>query len=193
MGEPQPVPSDSPYTAHMKPGDMPTGEYRQVFPDGDGRMIIDHDRLAALYRLWSSKAIFPDLPDRASFAPEHFAPWMGNLSIVDYERPTQRFHIRLSGVVLTQFHGMDQTGKYLDEILSPTHRPRILQEYTAALERRGPVYSVWRGGTASRLSVHRLIMPCLAGGTDVDQLLVGLYLDGFPQMAKRIGLYRGAR
>lgn len=187
------MPSDSSYTSHVTPGGVPTAEYRQVFPDGDGRMTIDHDRLDALYRLWMSKSIFPELPDRACFAPEHFAPWMGNLMIVAPELPARRLHIRLSGVVLTQFYGKDLTGKYLDDILLAEHRPRVLGEYAAVLERRLPSYSVWQGGEAGRLTVRRLILPCLAGGPGIDQFLVGLYLEGFPQMARRIGLYRGAR
>lgn len=154
----------------------------------DRQLRIAHPLLERLLRLWNLRRADRRLPRRGDFLPEaDLWPWMGHLAIVAVERHPLRFRVRLAGTELAAYAGADFTGRHLDEMISPHLQDEVLSPYHACLREQLPQYTTFvpqlPEPTYRRL--HRLLLPCSNDGRDIDQMIVGIYADGWDPLRHR--------
>lgn len=157
-------------------------------PSNPSIPIVSHPKLAGLLNLWLARYDGRTLPSRAAFSVEDFRPWMGNLGIIEVERPVLRFRVRLYGVHLTAFDDREFTGKYMDEILLPEWREAVLGHYRRCVETRLPVHVTGPSGRKDWLVLNRLLLPCASDGRTVDRIILGLYPENPDREGSRTGL-----
>jgi hypothetical protein len=156
--------------------------------EGSSQLRIEHPSLQSLYKLWDARRGIRRFPTRRDFLPEaDLHPWMGHLGIVEVEYCPQRFRVRLAGTEVAQYDGADFTGHYLDEIVPPNGRAEILSPYHACLRDQAPQYSSFvpplPGATYRKL--HRLLLPCSSNGSEIDQIIVGIYAENWDRLRHR--------
>ncbi len=85
-----------------------------------------------------------------------------------------RYRWRFWGSNLTDFFGVEMTGKFIDEAYTPEAARQIIAAYDWILEFQEPHYWVRRGGLAydnqEHLRYERLICPILGPSGDIDHL-----------------------
>jgi hypothetical protein len=136
--------------------------------------------LQELLRLWEDTArAARGLPSRRRFAFEIMRPWLGHVAIWTVEWNPLRFRAALIGLQLVEWEGQEGTGRYLDEVMSETHRSRALARYTHVAT-TGAWYAdkarLRENGTAVAI-LHRLMLPCADDGVTVDAILTAIYRD----------------
>jgi hypothetical protein len=80
------------------------------------------------------------LPRRTDFDPTDVAYCLGNVALVEIEPPF-RPRYRLVGTRLADLLGEDPTGRYVDEMYSPSIRNDALAAYRRTIETGEPDYS----------------------------------------------------
>lgn len=139
---------------------------------------FQHERLARLHAFWAERGREGRLPARSAFLAEEFRPWMGHIMMTDVT-PARRFRVRLCGLAIVEYVGMDLTGRFLDEVGAIAAQETILAPYHACVRDRAPksdtIEAPYEGATVSRL--HRLLLPCSEDGETVDRIVTGVYAD----------------
>ena len=117
-------------------------------------------------------------PRRADIAPDDIRDLLGNIMIVDVERPAGgqpeplRFRYRLVGTRVVEYNGGEFTGKYLGEIGWPEEAD-LLRSYIDMVESRRPCFGViyWAlvEGDTGHCEFAR--MPLSEDGVTVTQVL----------------------
>lgn len=158
-----------------------------ILPDLSPPMVA-HPKLAGLLDLWLARFDGRNLPSRTAFSFEDFRPWMGNLGIIEVERPALRFRFRLYGVQLVEFDDQDFTGRYLDEVLPSERVQAILALYRRCVETGLPVHITGPSGRKDWLVMNRLLLPCATDGRTVDRIILGLYPENPDRQEGRTGL-----
>jgi hypothetical protein len=165
-------------------------------PVAEGIVILQHPdslnaarnrrKLRDLYLLWKARASFDRIPRRASFIPEDFKPWMGNIAIVGVEGTPPRFLLRLIGNRIVDYDGANFTGRYLDEVLQGPVRDAVLAQYADCARSGLPMAFRYRlesygtrGGDRGLTAIDKLFLPMSHDGSNVSQLFVGLYATFF--------------
>ncbi len=155
---------------------------------GAGRQQrIEHPMLTRLLRLWHLRRAGRRLPRRGDFLPEaDLWPWLGHLAIVEVERNPLRFRVRLAGTEITAYAGADFTGRHLDEMIPQDLRAEVLAPYHACLREQLPQYAalVPQPPELACRRLHRLLLPCASNGRDIDQLIVGVYAEGWDRLKR---------
>jgi hypothetical protein len=131
---------------------------------------------AILMDLWSSRSLGRPYPSRSDFVAEDFAPWFGDLGLLDVtDDVPPRFRVRLAGTRITAMEGRESTGRHLDEIVPAPFACAVLDPLRACVEAGRPVLDVVAvDGDAAVSRIRRLILPLAAGdGRDAG---VGLLL-----------------
>lgn len=138
-----------------------------------------------IYRLWAGKRGARQYPARGDFDVAEFAPWLGDIELVDVIREADRirYRYRLVGTRITEIDGSDLTGRYADEVFGDD-LARITREYEEVLRTGAPclrhftVQSKRRGFAAT---YDKLVLPLAGDGETVDMLLVYLNEPGRPR------------
>lgn len=139
--------------------------------------VPGHDDLRRLYDFWRFRCGVKAVPPRSAFLPEEFRAWMGHIMIVAPQRTPPRLHVRLNGTCIAQYHGIDVTGRDLEDVLPLRVQERALGPCWAAIRTGRPQYDIidspFPKGTVRPLA--RLILPCSEDGTTIDRLILAIY------------------
>lgn len=113
-----------------------------------------------------------DIPDRASLDPVDFTHLLPNILLSEAEHQPFRVRFRLVGTKIVEAIGLDITGQFLDELISPEGEP-WLEHYRLSYRARAPVF-----GTTSLISTMGTrspyefgILPLRKGKASVDQFV----------------------
>ncbi|WP_189048443.1 PAS domain-containing protein [Aliidongia dinghuensis] len=101
---------------------------------------IKRPELGRLLQHWHELRGDQRLPRRSELEPTDIAYCLGNVALVEIERPF-RPRYRLVGTRLAELLGEDPTGRYVDEMASPRARTEALTAYRRAVETGQPVYT----------------------------------------------------
>lgn len=103
------------------------------------------------------------LPDYRRFDPLDVPHLLGDLAVVDVERPAMRFRFRLYGTRVAKIRGRDLTGEYVGDpgVFSPELNRIYLRSYQQVAASGEPQFTIVPY-TLERRSVgnyHRLLLP----------------------------------
>jgi len=124
------------------------------------------------------------MPSRSDLDPVDIPRLLPHIMLVEVHGPG-RYRYRLIGTANAQEHGMNATGRFVDEVLrGPEYRDHVLRLYDACVEGRRPLYSeslfLSSAGGAIERHTKALFMPLSPDGATVNQVFVAqvfLYLD----------------
>jgi hypothetical protein len=102
---------------------------------------ITDRRLQQAYDYWRCKAAGRPLPRRGDIDPTEIPKLLPDVMLVDV-LPEGRYRYRLIGTENAQAHGINATGRYLDEVLpGPEYRAHVLGLYNKSVAARRALYS----------------------------------------------------
>jgi hypothetical protein len=133
-------------------------------------------RLEQAYLYWRAKAAERAMPSRADIDPTEIARLLPDLMLVD-RLENGRYRYRLIGTENARAHGINATGRFLDEVLpGPDYRDHVLALYDECVEKRCALYSECLFFSPARLEPERhtkvLFMPLSADGDHVNMIFV---------------------
>jgi hypothetical protein len=145
---------------------------------------ITDPRLCQAHDYWRSKAAGRAMPRRADLDPTEIPKLLPDVMLVDV-LPEGRYRYRLIGTKNTQAHGMNATGRYLDEVLpGPEYRDHVIGLYDECVGARGALYSECLFMSPQQRVPERhtkvLFMPLAEDGETVNMVFVMqvfLYID----------------
>lgn len=145
---------------------------------------ISDERLQQGYDYWRQKAVPPALPGRVDIDPGEIPRLLRDLMLVEV-LPAGRYRYRLIGTGNVEAHGINATGRYLDEVLpGPDYEAHVLGLYDECVAGRCALYSEALFLSARRREAERhtkvLFMPLAEDGERVNMVMVMqvfLYLD----------------
>lgn len=157
-------------------------------PDGNSngsRPPFVHRRLARLLELWRSRRRGRPFPAHGELRITDLQPWIHNIGIVEVERRGEQepaVKVRIAGRNVIDIDGADFAGSYLNDRIPDHARADILDPYAGSLANMAPQYSLLRpaGAPSPDCRLHRLLLPCAGDGRNVDLMLVGIYVDAWP-------------
>jgi len=137
---------------------------------------ITDDRLQSLHDYWRQKAAVRAMPRRADIDPGEIPKLLADVMLVDV-MPDGRYRYRLIGTANTAAHGINATGRYLDEVLpGPAYRAHVIGLYDECVGTARPVYSESLFMSPQRRVAERhtkvLFLPLSDNGKQVDIVLV---------------------
>lgn len=146
----------------------------------------EHPGTAQLIAYWHTKRAVRPMPDRADIAPGELAGLLPNIVISEVLRDGEDFRVRIFGTALVELVGEERTGKCLSEFgvdaFIPT-KPERVQSHWFDVTRRSFVvrHPVLVSGTMassnrSYISWHGVSMPLTSGGSEVAQMLGGIFV-----------------
>jgi hypothetical protein len=141
-------------------------------------------RLQEGYAYWRRKAAGRRMPARADLEPTDIPKLLPHVMLVEVV-DGKRYRYRLIGTENERAHGINATGRFLDEVLKgPEYKKHVLALYDQTVDERRPVYSESLFLSLEIGSVERhtkvLFMPLSEDGERVNLLFVMqvfLYLD----------------
>lgn len=102
---------------------------------------ISDERLLQLHRYWQTKAAGRSMPRRADIEPGEIPRLLPDIMLVEV-LPDGRYRYRLIGTANAAAHGINATGRFLDEVLPGTeYRAHVLGLYDGCVSSRRPLYS----------------------------------------------------
>ena len=145
---------------------------------------IADPRLQQAYDYWAQKGTERALPWRADIDPTEIPRLLPDLMLVDV-LPSGRYRYRLIGTANQQAHGVNATGRYLDEVLpGPEYKTHVLELYDECVAWRRPLYSECLFMSPRYLEPERhtkvLFLPLAEDGETVTMVLVAqvfFYID----------------
>lgn len=141
-------------------------------------------RLQEAYNYWRSKAADRPMPRRADLDPIEIPKLLPHVMLVDVLGPG-RYRYRLIGTENTRAHGMDATGRNLEDVLKgPEYKAHVICLYDKCVSARRPVYSeslfLSPGDGTIQRHTKVLFMPLAEDGKTVNVVFViqvFLYID----------------
>jgi hypothetical protein len=141
-------------------------------------------RLEQAYHYWAEKAAGRGMPSRADIDPVDIPKLLPDVMLVE-RFANGRYRYRLIGTENTRAHGMNATGRYLDEVLpGPDYRAHVLTLYDECVATRRTLYSECLFFSPARHQPERhtkvLFMPLSPDGMTVNMIFViqvFLYID----------------
>jgi hypothetical protein len=98
-------------------------------------------RLQQAYDYWREKSAGRCLPRRADLDPTEIPKLLADVMLVDV-LPSGRYRYRLIGTENTREHGVNASGRYLDEVLpGPDYKNHVIGLYDECVRCRSPLYS----------------------------------------------------
>jgi hypothetical protein len=145
---------------------------------------ITDDRLQQCFDYWLRQAAGSPMPSRGDIDPLDIIKLLPHIMLVDV-LDDGRYRYRLIGTSNMQEHGINATGRYLDEVLpGPEYRDHVLRLYDECVQSRQPVYSESLFMRPGRLVAERhtkvLFLPLAPNGERVNMVFVAQvfsYLD----------------
>jgi hypothetical protein len=93
------------------------------------------------YLYWLAKAAGRALPSRADIDPTEIPKLLPDVMLVE-RLDNGRYRYRLIGTENTRAHGLNATGRFLDEVLpGPDYAAHVLRLYDECVEKRRALYS----------------------------------------------------
>ena len=112
----------------------PAADVADASPITDARLRQAHD-------YWRRKAAGRAMPRRADIDPTEIPKLLPDVMLVDV-LPQRRYRYRLIGTENTQAHGINATGRYLDEVLpGPEYKSHVIGLYDECVRSRRALYS----------------------------------------------------
>jgi len=98
-------------------------------------------RMEAAYRYWRRKAGARIMPRRADIDPTEIPKLLPDVMLVDV-MPDGRYRYRLIGTENARAHGINATGRYLDEVLPGIeYKAHVIRLYDESVRKRRALYS----------------------------------------------------
>jgi len=149
--------------------DAPTAGEPASSPIADLRMRQVHD-------YWRRKIAGRAMPRRADIDPTEIPRLLPEVMLVDV-LPHGRYRYRLIGTENAQAHGINATGRYLDEVLpGPEYRAHVIALYDECVGARRALYSECLFMAPERRAPERhtkvLFMPLAEDGETVNMVFV---------------------
>jgi hypothetical protein len=149
-----------------------------------GQLPLTDERLEQAYRYWRGKAAGRAMPARADIDPIDIPRLLPDVMLVE-RLEDGRYRYRLIGTENARAHGINATGRFLDEVLpGPEYRAHVLALYDECVRERGALYSECLFFTPGRPEPERhtkvLFMPLSPDGETVNMIFVVqvfLYID----------------
>jgi hypothetical protein len=137
-----------------------------------------------VYRYWRGKAMGRAMPSRADIDPTEIPKLLSDVMLVE-RHDDGRYRYRLIGTENNRAHGLNATGKYLDEVLpGPDYSAHVLALYDRCVRERRPLYSECLFFPPGREEPERhtkvLFLPLSSDGDNVNMIFViqvFLYID----------------
>jgi hypothetical protein len=142
----------------------------------DGPPAIDDARLQEAHRYWRRMLGGRAVPRRRDLDPAAIPTLLPHVMLVEVQEGG-RYRYRLIGTENVREHGLDATGKYLDEVLpGPAYKAHVLRLYDECVRERRPVYSeslfLSPDGNRPERHLKVLFMPLSDDGERVNQVFV---------------------
>ncbi len=153
------------------------------------RRALIHPVLLELYDLWQlSRGDNPAMP-RSGLDPTKIPHLLKNLILVDVTNGVQALRYRLVGTEIVTAHGVDYTGKTLEELTSGATLDFTRNLYGTVIGQAVPVFSQgrfkWEG--KEHCWTKRLHLPLTRDGEKIDVVLVGqIYETAVAERAEEI-------
>jgi len=144
-------------------------------PGGPASPITD-PRCDQAYRYWLHKTAGKTMPSRADIDPTEIPKLLPDVMLVDVA-PAGRYRYRLIGTENVVAHGVNATGRYLDDVLPGTeYRDHVLGLYDECVQDRRPLYSECLFFPPGRRAPERhtkvLFLPLSDDGARVNMVFV---------------------
>ena len=149
-----------------------------------GQSPITDLRLREALDYWQAKAAGRALPGRSDIDPIEIPKLLPDLMLVDV-LADGRYRYRLIGTENAEAHGLNATGRYLDEVLpGPEYKAHVLALYDECVRTCRPLYSESLFMSPRQRTPERhtkvLFLPLAEAGDSVNMVLVVqvfLYID----------------
>ena len=144
--------------------------------DPDDALTISEPRILELHAYWERIAAGRRMPSRKDLDPADLPRLLPHLMLVDVQ-PGDRYRYRLIGTENVFEHGIDATGRYVDEVVPGLeYKEHVLKLYGECVRERRPVYSESEflspvGFKTERL-LKVLLLPLSEDGETVNMVLV---------------------
>jgi hypothetical protein len=137
---------------------------------------ITDPRLRQTHDYWCRKAAGRTMPRRGDIDPTEIPKLLPDVMLVDV-LPQGRYRYRLIGTENAQAHGMNATGRYLDEVLpGPEYKAHVIALYNECVGSRRALYSeclfMAPGRRAPERHTKVLFMPLAEDGETVNMVFV---------------------
>jgi hypothetical protein len=141
-----------------------------------------------VFAYWASLRAGGRLPGRRDIDPARFKRHLPTVSLIDVQRETLDFRMRLAGTGLYGVFGGEITGRALAEVYTQSALDYWRRELIQVVQERRPAVGAhnlaWRG--ASHLSILWLRLPLSSDGENVDMILGFDAVVGMSQAASGI-------
>jgi hypothetical protein len=133
-------------------------------------------RLEQAYLYWRAKAAGRTMPSRADIDPIDIPKLLPDVMLVE-RLDDGRYRYRLIGTENARAHGVNATGRFLDEVLpGPDYGAHVLALYDECVETRRALYSECLFFSPARREPERhtkvLFMPLSSDGETVSMIFV---------------------
>ena len=133
-------------------------------------------RVEQAYLYWRDKAAGRAMPGRADIDPIEIPKLLPDVMLVE-RLDEGRYRYRLIGTENTRAHGVNATGRYLDEVLpGPDYAAHVLKLYDECVETHRALYSECLFFSPARHEPERhtkvLFMPLSSDGEKVNMIFV---------------------
>ena len=133
-------------------------------------------RLEQAYLYWLAKAGSRDMPGRADLDPTEIPKLLPHVMLVE-RLEDGRYRYRLIGTENARAHGVNATGRFLDEVLpGPGYGAHVLGLYDECVQNRRALYSECLFFSPARREPERhtkvLFMPLSSDATKVNMVFV---------------------
>jgi len=140
--------------------------------------LDNHTILGPLLRYWQAQRGNRRMPARKDIDPVAIAPFLlPHLLLCDLVDRGRRIRYRLVGTDVVRRWGIDPTGCFLDEGMSP-YFANLAELNRLVVMQRAPVHAVsalcW--GVDREIEVHQLLLPLSESGTESAVTLIGIVL-----------------
>lgn len=98
---------------------------------------IPQKELKDFFQFWKNLVEQYEYPSREDFSPQDIMEHLSLVSMVDVEKDTNRFKVRLCGSGITERIGWEATGQFLDEM---ENTEDLLERYNWVVENKKPYY-----------------------------------------------------
>jgi hypothetical protein len=155
-----------------------------VRSEASSEAVFTDTRLVQAYRYWIEKAAGRAMPSRADIDPVDIPKLLPDVMLIE-RFADGRYRYRLIGTENARAHGINATGRFLDEVLpGPDYRTHVLALYSECVANRRALYSECLFFSPARHQPERhtkvLFMPLSADGKTINMIFViqvFLYID----------------
>lgn len=129
--------------------------------------------LVELLAYWARKREGSDVPDKRVIDPAEIDRRLLPLIAISELEPEGRVRYRLVGTGIAVRHGLDPTGRYLNDVLQGAYRDYILGLHFESAEKRRPIYAeaLSHSAEGGQFRARRLILPLSQGGPEIRFIL----------------------